>query len=188
MTVIIVDIGHDSNTINLDLLATYPSRYYAIKLSSFTELLVSTSYIASVISSVPPYNIGRGTVVTFGNTLPGTYYTVQFFPNHFYTLTNDSIILFTWNCPACSLYASLSEPNPSQTNTILSAYANSTYPSGYAMSYFRLPKNTQRLFLSLMGTGQNLVTGAFQVFSTATMTKGSVIGNNLTANLSINIG
>ena len=161
MTVIVVGIG--SNTSVLNLLASHPSRIYAIPFSSFTELIVSAPLISSLITSVPPYLLAS-TPMNYGTLQSGVFYTVHLVTGPF-ALGDNAVIRFTSNCISCGVYTSLSEPNPTKGNTVATPRVLSTYPSGYADYHIRVPRSTVRVFLSLQGNGQAGISGTFSVFN-----------------------
>jgi hypothetical protein len=163
--VIVVGIGSSAPASTLDKLASYPSRTYAIQFSSFTELVVSAPYISSVISNVPRL-LSVGTDLSVPTTVFGVYYTVQLNTYDYITI-NDTLVTFTTNCNTCAVYASLSEPNPTNVNAISNTNRQYFRAPGYTYSvyYFRIPTHGSRFFLSFLGSGISSITGTFNVFS-----------------------
>ncbi|UJR08762.1 hypothetical protein I4U23_013019 [Adineta vaga] len=110
MTVIVVGIGFSASITVLNRLASHPSRYYAVPVSTFYELILATPHIASMASDVPfLLNINSQSYIP--SITNGIYYTVQL-NTVSYTTTNDTVVMFASNCAACTVYGSLSEPNP----------------------------------------------------------------------------
>jgi hypothetical protein len=166
MTVIVVGIGFTASTSVLNRLASHPTRYYAVSVMSFYELILAASHIASVVSDVPRL-LDPNNPLLIPSITSGIYYTVQLNTNP-YTTTNNTIVMFASNCPTCAVYGSLSEPNPVSTNTVANSrrqnfFAASGYPN--SMFYFRIPKNTGRFYVSLLGNGMANAYILFNVFS-----------------------
>jgi hypothetical protein len=165
MTVIVVGIGSLANIDILYNLASHPKNIYAVPFSTLTELIVSTPYISFLISNVPRL-LAVGSTLSVSTTSSGVYYTVQL-NTYGYISTNDTVITYTTNCYTCSVYASLSEPNPTSVNTVQSTNGQYFYAPGYTyrVHYFRIPANANRFFLSFVGTGMSSVTGIFNIFN-----------------------
>lgn len=165
VTVIFVGIGFPAHTATLNSLASYPSRIYAVPFGNFGELIGSTPYLSSLISDVPrPLSVGSSLSVS--STTSGVYYTVQL-NTYGHITTNDTVITYTTNCLSCAVYASLSEPNPTDINAPESINQQYFYAPGftYSVNYFRVPEITNRFYLSFVGTGASSVTGIFNVFN-----------------------
>jgi len=165
MTVIVVGIGSLAHTVTLNNLASHPSQTYAIPFASFPDLIGTSPYISFLISNVPRL-LSVGSTLSVSSTVSGVYYTVQVNTNG-YINSNDTVITYTTNCLSCSIYASLSEPNPTSVNAIQNVNPQYFYAAGYTYSvfYFRIPKDANRFFLSFLGTGMSSVTGIFNVFN-----------------------
>jgi hypothetical protein len=165
MTVIVVGIGLLAHTAALDKLATYPSRTYAVRFDSFTELIVSAPYLSFLISNVPRL-LSVGSTLSVPSTSTGVYYMVQL-NTYGYISTNDTVVTYTTTCYHCTVYASLSEPNPTSVNAVANTNRQYFYAPGYTYGvyYFRIPQNANRFFLSFIGTGMPSVTGIFNVFN-----------------------
>ncbi|CAF3306600.1 unnamed protein product [Rotaria socialis] len=174
MTVIVVGIGSTATATIVNQLATYPAESYAIPVSTHYELIMASSHIGSTVSDVPRI-LNINNAVHIPTTTSGVYHTVQL-NTHSYTTTNDMIIMFSSNCPTCSVFGSLSEHNPTRTNTVAntnrrSFFAYSGYPN--SMHYFRVPKDTGRFFLSFLGNGMSGVYIWVDVFSLPNMLSSS---------------
>jgi len=157
MTVIVAGIGSTATTSVLNRLASHPTGYYAVPIASFYELILSAQHIGSIISDVPRLLDINSNPLHISTTSSSIYYTVQL-NTYSYTTTNDTIILVATNCPGCSIYGSLNEPNPTSINTIANTQRSSFFAySGYPNSlfYFRLPQGARRLYLSVLGNGMS---------------------------------
>jgi hypothetical protein len=164
MIVITVGIGFLAHTATLNNLATYPSRLYAVPFDSFYELIATAPYLSFLISNVPR-RLGVNSTLSVPSTTGGVYYTVQL-GTYGQISTNDTVVTYTTNCNDCAVYASLSEPNPTNVSAVQNVNRQYFYAPGYCYSihYFRIPKNADRFFLSFVGTGMPFVTGIFNVF------------------------
>ncbi|CAF4326387.1 unnamed protein product, partial [Rotaria sp. Silwood2] len=132
MTFIVVGVGVTGSTAALNRLASHPTRYYAVPVMSFFELILAASHISSVISDVPRL-VDINSPLSIPSLVVNTYYTVQL-NTYSFTTTNDTIIMVASNCPGCSVYGSLSEPNPISANTNQNSnrqnfFAASGYPN-----------------------------------------------------------
>ncbi|CAF1923616.1 unnamed protein product [Rotaria magnacalcarata] len=170
MTVIVVGIGSTATATIMNQLATYPAKYYAIPVSTYYELIMASPHIGSTISDVPR-NLNISNALHIPTTTNGVYHTVQL-NTQSHATTNDMIIMFSSNCPSCSVFGSLSEPNPTSTNTVANTNRRSFFAySGYPNSiyYFRVPKDTGRFFLSFLANGMSGVNIWVDVFSLPNM-------------------
>ncbi|CAF1386269.1 unnamed protein product [Adineta steineri] len=156
MTVIVVGIGSYAGTPILNQLASHPVQHYAIPIGNLFELNVVAAHISSIISDVPRFletNINAPLIIT--SMLSGIYYTVQLNTQE-YTTTKDVLVMLTTNCPSCSVYGSLSEPNPISANTVANQDRHNFYAAGgfpNSQYYFHIPKGTGRIYLSVLGNG-----------------------------------
>jgi hypothetical protein len=176
MTVIAISVGRNVNTNVLNQFASHPSSIYGIAFDSFTELIVSAPYISSVISSVPRF-FPIGSFLTVVPS-PGVHYTIQLNTRE-YTLTRDAIIVFTTNCNSCPMFSSLSEPNPTSTNSVQSPfdYLSSLF-ANYAVWHLRIPQNTKRFFFSFQGISSVSLTIEFNVLRLPDAMKNLVTSNS----------
>jgi hypothetical protein len=170
MTVVVVGIGFSANTAVLNRLASHPTRFYAVPVMSFYELILATSHIASVISDVPRL-LDNSNMLSISSVTNGIYYTVQL-ATHLYTTTNTTIVMFASNCLSCAVFGSLSEPNPISANTVANTIRHNFYAApGYLNSlyYFAIPKNTSRFYVSMLGNGMGSANILCNVFSLPNM-------------------
>lgn len=154
LTVVVVGIGSSISTTTLNQLASYPTVHYANFFSDYNDLTLNSHYIGEIISSVPRL-VGIRQITGVGTVVNGYYYILQVSTTP-YTATSDALVLFASNCPSCAVYGSLSEPSPTSANTIANSNRRSFHAySGYPNSlfYFRVPRGTNRLFLSFSGSG-----------------------------------
>jgi hypothetical protein len=162
MTVIVVGIGTTVNTAALNRLASHPSRFYYVPFDIIDKLIGSAKVISSLISEVPRA-LTVGNFMTAPLLSASKYYTVQVDTSS-YTSSSDTLVAFTTNCATCAVYPSLSEPNPTSNNAVRSANNHYFYgPNAYVIHYFRLPQNTTRIFLSILGNGMTSATGRISV-------------------------
>lgn len=153
MTVIIVGVGSNINTSFLNRFASHPSEYYAMHVGDFFQLTLLSNHISSLISDVPrPLAITSPIIASLIN---GLYHTVQI-NTASYTVYSDVMVMFASNCTACVLYSSLSVPIPTSANSLRSTVSRSFFAGpGYpdTLSYFRVPQDTIRFYVSLLGNG-----------------------------------
>ena len=165
MTVIVVGIGYGASPFNLNTLASHPARFYGIPVASLYELILASTHISSVISDVPRL-IGLNSPLHISGIAGGVYHNLQI-DTLAIAAASDMIVMFASNCPTCTIYGSLSEPNPTSGNTAPNTdrrgfFAASGYPNG--MHYFRIPRGTSRFFFSLIGSGMPATSLLFDVF------------------------
>ncbi|CAF2082938.1 unnamed protein product [Rotaria magnacalcarata] len=166
MIVIFVGIGSGANAAVVNQLASHPARFYALRVGSMYELVLSAQHIGSVAADVPRL-LSINQPLSISSTTSGVYYIVQLntFP---YVTMNDTIVMFASNCPNCQVFGSLSEPNPISENTVpnlnfRSFYAGAGFPN--TLYYFRIPRNTARFFVSLRSNGMSAVSILFDIFT-----------------------
>jgi hypothetical protein len=160
MTVIIIGVGRNVNLAVLNRLASYPSHLYGILFDSFTELIVSATYISSLITSISR-SLPASTSLAISTT-SGPYYTLQF-NSYAFTQTKDAIVAVTANANG-PIYVSLSEPNPVASNTGATYYHNIYTTFSSRMWYFHIPRYTKRVFFSLQGVAPTTVYIEYFIF------------------------
>ena len=166
LTVIIIGVGSKIDTSLLNRLASRPSAYYAMQVGDFYQLSALSSHISSVISEVSR-QVVIGTPIHIPTLSSGLYHTLQINTAP-YTVTSETMIMFAIGCPSCVVYSSASHPVPTSVNSQQSTvyrsfFAYTGYPS--TLYYFRIPKGTSRIYVSLLGNGMNSVYITCDVFS-----------------------
>lgn len=152
MIVIVLAIGSNSeNAASASLLSSYPQNDFAIPIGSYNTMNIFSSYVGSIIADIPrPFPLQN--IVVADKSNDSRLHSLQI-NTAAITTTNEAIVILASNCRDCSTYASLTELIPSDVNS--PAFIGRQFYLGTGsysyVSYFRVPRNTTRLFVSFKG-------------------------------------
>ena len=166
MTVIAVGIGPLALVSSLQKISSHPSATYVMSFNAYSDVVSSARYISGVVSNVPPA-LTRGSTLSISSTTNGVLYSVQL-NTAGHINNNETLVTYTTNCHFCTVYISLGYPNPSSANANQNTDRKYIYTSSgtyYDTYYFRIPKSTNRLFLSFVANGASSITGVFDTLA-----------------------